>query len=221
MNRKNKKAFKMDDKDNVATSLENIEPGDMFNVISEEGLILETNKAISNIPFGYKVALKKFSINDSIIKYGYKIGSSFKEIKKGEVVHIHNIKSDRVGLPENRRKIMIDMLQKEGYQINWVGEILSMKFKGFRRKNGQVGVRNYYLVIGVCDALDGIVNNIARKYENVLTVTSEHGCPAAGNEQVINNLAGLSDNPNVVGTIIIGMGCEGVRPEMVKAAMTI
>jgi len=96
-----------------------------------------------------------------------------------------------------------------------------MKFKGFRRKNGQVGIRNNYLIIGVCDALDGIVNGIARKYENVLTVTSEHGCPAAGNEQVINNLAGLADNPNIVGVIIMGMGCEGVRPEMVKEAMTV
>jgi len=44
-----------------------------------------------------------------------------------------------------------------------------MKFKGFRRENGQVGIRNYYLIIGVCDALDGIVNGIAKKYENVLT----------------------------------------------------
>jgi altronate dehydratase large subunit len=96
-----------------------------------------------------------------------------------------------------------------------------MKFKGFRRKNGQVGIRNYYLIIGVCDALDGIVNGIAKNYENVLAVTSEHGCPAAGNEQIINNLAGLADNPNIVGVIIMGMGCEGVRPEMVQVAMNV
>ena len=96
-----------------------------------------------------------------------------------------------------------------------------MKFKGYRRKNGQVGVRNYYLLIGVCDALDGILYNISKNFDNVLTITSEHGCPASGNEQVINNLAGLADNPNIIGVLIVGMGCEGVKPEMVRAAMTI
>lgn len=118
MDRIKKKVFKMNVKDNVGTSLENINSGEMFDVITKEGKAIETNKAINKIPFGYKVALKNISNKDSIIKYGYKIGSSFKDIKKGEVVHIHNIKSNRVGLPENRRKAMIDMLQKDGYQIN-------------------------------------------------------------------------------------------------------
>src|SRR6056297_2112040 len=96
-----------------------------------------------------------------------------------------------------------------------------MKFKGYIRENGQVGVRNYYLLIGVCDALDGILDNISKEFKDVLTVTSEHGCPAAGNEQVINNLAGLADNPNIIGVIIVGLGCEGVKPEMVKKEMTV
>ena len=113
-----KRVFKMHDKDNVGTSLENIYSGEMFDIITQEGEIVETNKAINDISFGYKVALKNIPSKESIIKYGYKIGSSFKEIKKGEVVHIHNIKSDRVGLPEDRRKAMIDMLHKDGYQIN-------------------------------------------------------------------------------------------------------
>jgi altronate dehydratase small subunit len=118
MNNIKKRVFRMDDKDNVGTSLDTINSGEMFDVITKEGETIETNKAITIIPFGYKVALKNIPNKDSIIKYGYKIGSSFKDIKKGEVVHIHNIKSNRVGLPENRRKAMIDMLQKDGYQIN-------------------------------------------------------------------------------------------------------
>ena len=90
-----------------------------------------------------------------------------------------------------------------------------MHFKGYLREDGSVGVRNNYLILGVCDAVEGIARNIAKEFDDVITVTSEHGCPAAGNEQVINNFAGLANNPNVVGVIIIGIGCEGVKPEMV------
>jgi len=90
-----------------------------------------------------------------------------------------------------------------------------MEFKGYVREDGSVGVRNLYLVLGVCDAVEGIAHNIARKFDDVITVTSEHGCPAAGNEQIVNNMAGLANNPNIVGVLIIGVGCEGVRPEFI------
>ena len=90
-----------------------------------------------------------------------------------------------------------------------------MEFNGYIREDGSVGVRNLYLILGVCDAVEGIVHNISKKFDDVITVTSEHGCPAAGNEQVVNNMAGLANNANIVGVLIIGVGCEGVRPEMV------
>ncbi len=90
-----------------------------------------------------------------------------------------------------------------------------MIFKGYIREDGRVGLRNKYLLLGVCDAVEGIVRHVASKFDDVITVTSAHGCPAAGNEQIMNNFAGLADNPNVVGVIIFGIGCEGVRPEMV------
>ena len=90
-----------------------------------------------------------------------------------------------------------------------------MQFKGYVREDGAVGVRNLYLILGVCDAVEGIAANIAKKYDDVVFATSAHGCPAAGNEQLINNYAGLANNPNIVGVIIIGIGCEGVKPEMI------
>ena len=114
MNKSKKRVFKINTNDNVATSLGNIDPGQLFDVISKEGKILDSYKAVNRIPFGFKVALKNIIIGDSIIKYGYEIGKSFKNVKKGEMVHIHNIKSNRIKLPENRRKVMIDMLGKDG-----------------------------------------------------------------------------------------------------------
>ena len=64
-----------------------------------------------------------------------------------------------------------------------------MQFLGYVRNDGSVGIRNYYLILGICDAVEGIVRNIAREFDDVITVTSEHGCPAAGNEQVIQGIS--------------------------------
>jgi len=131
MNKSKKRVYRINVNDNVATSLANIEPGQLFYVISKEGKIFDSYKSVNRIPFGFKIALKNINIDDSIVKYGYKIGNSFKNIRKGEMVHIHNIKSNRIELPVNRRKAMIDMLEKEKYIINWIEEFFAYEIQGF------------------------------------------------------------------------------------------
>jgi (2R)-sulfolactate sulfo-lyase subunit alpha len=54
-----------------------------------------TVKVLNDIPIGHKVALKDFSVGDSIIKYGVNIGKVVAPIKKGEHVHVHNLKTRR------------------------------------------------------------------------------------------------------------------------------
>jgi len=44
---------------------------------------------------GYKFALGKINIGDDVIKYGHSIGRIFKQVKRGELVHIHNLESKR------------------------------------------------------------------------------------------------------------------------------
>ena len=50
---------------------------------------------IDDIPIGHKVALKDFQVGDDVIKYGIVIGRVVKPIKKGEHVHVHNLKTKR------------------------------------------------------------------------------------------------------------------------------
>ncbi|PNR96762.1 UxaA family hydrolase [Petrotoga sp. 9PWA.NaAc.5.4] len=54
-------------------------------------------KVLEEIPLGNKVALKDIKEGEEIIEYGEKIGVATKPIKKGERVHVHNIKSIRWG----------------------------------------------------------------------------------------------------------------------------
>ncbi|MHC4489858.1 MAG: UxaA family hydrolase [Planctomycetota bacterium] len=52
-------------------------------------------QAVSDVPLGHKIALKAHSSKDSVIKYGHDIGKVVENIKLGEHVHIHNLKTKR------------------------------------------------------------------------------------------------------------------------------
>ena len=65
-----------------------------------QGLVMETQepvemKALKDIPLGHKIALKEHGIGDTVLKYGADIGKVVAEIKAGDHVHIHNLKTKR------------------------------------------------------------------------------------------------------------------------------
>ena len=62
--------------------------------------IMESDKtvkiqSINNIPLGHKIALKDFKEGDTILKYGHDIGKVVASIKKGDHVHVHNVKTKK------------------------------------------------------------------------------------------------------------------------------
>lgn len=85
------------------------EPGDSVGVVVLEGVkkgdvltgwVMEGDKTIecttlNDIPIGHKISLKDFNPNDTVIKYGTDIGKVVKPIKRGEHLHVHNVKTKR------------------------------------------------------------------------------------------------------------------------------
>jgi (2R)-sulfolactate sulfo-lyase subunit alpha len=83
--------------------------GDNVGVVVVEGLsantdmlcvVTENNSdfhltAKSDVPIGHKVALRDLAVGDTVIKYGEDIGKVVAPIKKGEHVHVHNLKTKR------------------------------------------------------------------------------------------------------------------------------
>ena len=62
--------------------------------------IMENDKtvnvpSINEVPLGHKIALKDLKVGDTIFKYGHDNGKVVKEIKKGEHVHVHNVKTKK------------------------------------------------------------------------------------------------------------------------------
>ena len=62
--------------------------------------IMENDKtvkvsSINEVPLGHKIALQDLKQGDTILKYGHDIGKVVKSIKKGEHVHVHNVKTKK------------------------------------------------------------------------------------------------------------------------------
>jgi altronate dehydratase len=75
--------------DNVATTLEALEPG---RVIPREGGPLSVLEAI---PRGHKIAIAAIAPGEAVIKYGSSIGTATAHIAAGAHVHTHNVSSTR------------------------------------------------------------------------------------------------------------------------------
>jgi (2R)-sulfolactate sulfo-lyase subunit alpha len=81
--------------DTVGVATEDIKAGQVA-----KGLFMDTQdpiemKALKDISLGHKIALKDFKIGDTVLKYGHDIGKAVTDIKAGDHVHTHNLKTKR------------------------------------------------------------------------------------------------------------------------------
>jgi altronate dehydratase small subunit len=75
--------------DNVATVTEKVAANTEVTM-NVEGILL-TVCAKDMIPFGHKVAIRRISSGEKIIKYGEVIGKATRDIQIGEHTHVHNL----------------------------------------------------------------------------------------------------------------------------------
>jgi altronate dehydratase small subunit len=78
----------LDPKDNVCTAIAPISSGTTLQIYGDTVVIKQ------NIPLGFKIAGCNIATNGAIMKYGVSIGSATRDISLGELVHLHNMKSD-------------------------------------------------------------------------------------------------------------------------------
>ncbi|RZS92420.1 UxaA family hydrolase [Cuneatibacter caecimuris] len=83
-------AFQIHSKDNVATALSPLSPGNVR--LTGEGP-MDSVLCTEPIPKGHKIALKKIRQGELILKYGVPIGCAIRDIPPGTFVHLHCIRS--------------------------------------------------------------------------------------------------------------------------------
>ena len=92
-----------------------------------------------------------------------------------------------------------------------------MEFRGFRRKNGTVGVRNHVLIFPTTICASTVAQMISREVSGTVSVVHRHGCGHFGDEKelMVRTMAGFCASPNVAGVLLVGLGCELLTPELI------
>jgi len=191
--------IKLNNADNVSTATKDLKIGE--------------ENAIQSIPKGHKIAIKTIKAGEPVIKYAQIIGYASKDIKSGSHVHLENLDFRNV----QQTYEYSTNLKKSKKTLN------QATFRGYLRESGKVGTRNTIAVLSSVNCsstvarliADHFSDDVLRQYPNVDDVTAYvhgTGCGMAdsgeGFEALQRVMWGYAKNPNVVGVLMVGLGCE-------------
>lgn len=196
--------IKINPADNVAVAIDPLKKGDRLTVDGVEIVVAE------DIPAGHKVALRDFASDEHIVKYGYPIGHARAAIAKGAWVNEKNIKTNLEGLLEYTYTPKLVSVEQPDRKLT---------FKGYRRKNGEVGVRNEIWIIPTVGCVNGVVNQLAealrretagKGVDAIVSFPHNYGCSQLGNdhENTRKVLRDMVKHPNAGGVLVVSLGCE-------------
>lgn len=148
---------------------------------------------------GHKYAVRDITKGERIIKYGFPIGIASNDIKQGEQVHSHNLKTALGGT--------LDYSYEPN--IHKTETIQAPLINAFVRKNGDIGIRNDIWIVTTVGCINSVAKTIADK-TGALCFTHPYGCSQLGDDMSITQkvLSGIVKHPNAGGVLVLGLGCE-------------
>lgn len=206
------KYLKINPADNVVVAITDLKAGEVIKEGNIEIILKE------DVPAGHKVTLKDFFEGENVIKYGYPIGHVRYQVEAGRWINENQIQTNLAGLLDysyNPVKVELDIPKKD------------LTFKGYRRKNGEVGIRNEVWIIPTVGCVNGIVNQLAanlRKETNgegvdaIVAFPHNYGCSQLGDdhENTKKILRDMVKHPNAGAVLVVGLGCENNQPDVFR-----
>lgn len=176
-------------------------------------------KDIRTIPAGHKVALQDISAGEPVIKYGFPIGNAKEDIKAGEHVHNHNLKSS------------LERVECYAYEpdLKELEPIPARTFMGYQRPDGKVGIRNEVWIIptvGCVNAIAKAIEKASSEYQTdhidgIYAYSHPFGCSQLGEDQLHTQklLSGLIHHPNAGACLVLSLGCENNNIDEMKKVL--
>ena len=204
-----KTVLKINPADAVVVCLQPLKKG---TVIEVDGMSVTIHQ---DTPAGHKILIKDVKAGEDIIKYGYPIGHVCQDMKAGDWVNEHQLKTNLSGTSE--------------YSYHPVNQTLSIKdekrtFKGYVRPNGDVGIRNEIWIVPTVGCVNGIAEQLAEnlrqetKCEGIDAIWAWHhnyGCSQLSDdhEHTRKILRDICLHPHAGGVLVVSLGCENNQPE--------
>ena len=201
--------LKINPADSVVVCLRPMLKGETINI---DGKTIEIKQ---DTPAGHKLLIKDAPKGTDIIKYGYPIGHTIEDLSEGQWVNENNIKTNLSGSLEYTYSPVDEKLSIENENLT---------FKGYMRKNGEVGIRNEIWIVPTV----GCVNGIAEKLVEMLKAETgcegidaihawhhNYGCSqlSGDHENTRKVLRDIVLHPNAGAVLILSLGCENNQPD--------
>ena len=96
-----------------------------------------------------------------------------------------------------------------------------MNFLGYRRPDGKVGVRNKVLILPASVCAADTARVVANQVAETVTFHNQNGCSQVESDLdiTLRTMVGFAANPNIYGTVVISLGCEGCQMDIVVDAI--
>ncbi len=209
------KCIKINGADSVAVAIVPLQAGEVLKVGEREVTLL------CDIPAGNKIALRNFSVGDDVVKYGFPIGHATADIRTGELVNDKNLKTNLNGL------LNYEYTPIGGEVTTLATELPVRTFMGYRRANGDVGVRNEIWVVPTVGCVSGVASELARRLREetacrgvdaIVAFPHNYGCSQLGDdhENTRKILRDIILHPNAGGVLVVGLGCENNQPAALR-----
>ncbi|MBQ0150550.1 MAG: altronate dehydratase [Bacteroidales bacterium] len=192
--------------DNVAVALQDLHAGDAIAAGDCRVVLRE------DIPAGHKATLCDLREGQDVIKYGFPIGHVTRDAAAGTLVDHSCIKTNLEGLLDYSYTPALTEIAPSSRMRT---------FKGFRRADGQVGVRNQIWIIPTVGCVNGVANTLAERFraeiagqessvDAVVAFPHNYGCSQLGDDHqnTRNILADMVHHPNAGGVLVVSLGCE-------------
>lgn len=199
-----KEFIKINECDNVIIALRDYKKDEVIDLEGEKITLLE------DINRGHKIAIKNINKGENVVKYGLPIGYALEDIKVGSWVHTHNTKTN------------LKDLNTYSYTPKFTDRKLNLKdikVNVYKRKNGDVGVRNELWIVPTVGCVNGIAQRIKDAFlaevgeleiDNINVLTHNYGCSQLGEDHINTRiiLQNTVKHPNAGGVLVLGLGCE-------------
>ena len=202
--------LKINKADSVVVCLQPMKKGETIEVDGKNVILNQ------DTPAGHKVLLNDVKKGEDIIKYGYPIGHAREDLKAGDWVNENNLKTNLEGtLSYNYEPVdnRLDIADEK------------RTFMGYKRKNGDVAVRNEIWIVPTVGCVNGIAERLAAQLrketgeEGIDSIYAWHhnyGCSqlSGDHENTRSILRDIVLHPNAGGVLVLGLGCENNQPEL-------
>lgn len=209
------RVLQLDPGDNVLIALTDLQPGEP---VAFQG---QSYTPVVKVPAKHKFATRRLELGDKVMMYGVVVGKATRPIAAGELLTISNVQHQASPFREQSRSYAWSPPDVSRWQ--------NETFLGYRRSDGQVGTRNYWLVVPLVFCENKNIQVLKQAFEEELGFAAPQPYrrqvaelarqyrkaePAAKNsESIPNGRERLFENLDGIRFLLHEGGCGGTKED--------